>query len=741
MQAIRRTGARTALAACLILLFAAAQAHAGPVPSIASFAVLEDPTGAPTLREVVSGAGPVGFREAQRPYHHAANGRPCWLKITLAFPPETRGDAWTLDLNWNYLSGLECHFPSSPAHDVARGGYRLHVNSAIPLPPPDGESLTAYVRLTEYHGMTLDPVVVSREAADRGAEARRWLLGMLFGLLLAMFVYNLFLFASLRDACYGWYVAHVLFVTGYYSIVNGFDFLLFPQDGPEALRSNHTLFCLIFALMIFSIGMFTRTFLLLDKGRNALNLLVSGQLGLCVAFVGVLFAVGEKQASALAPVLALATSAVVVVAGAVRAAQGFKPAGIFLMGWSVYVACGVLHSLVWSGTVQPTPATLYAPEFGSAVEVLVMSLALAYRVKILEQTKEQAERESRRLAGENALLASILENSRLGIGLVRGGELARANNALRVMAGQEEGDGGIALEGLPGLAELLGGPERGGLLEREGVVGVGGDWRNLRALGKVVDPASPESGAVWVVEDVTERKKLEQLKENIERIVHHDLRSPLSSIYTLQQAVGYYGPLNDKQRQYCRMIGETAARGLDQLNAALAMYKVESGAYPVDIRAVNLAESLDRAIRELEGVASGQEAAVELLFGQGARPEALYVLGDGFLLHVVLVNLLRNALEARGREEKVTVAVSAGAQARLDISNPGEVPGDIRERFFGKFVTSGKKGGTGLGAYSARIMARAMGGDVELDCSRPGRTTVTVLLDRAEQPEAYARAS
>jgi signal transduction histidine kinase len=48
--------------------------------------------------------------------------------------------------------------------------------------------------------------------------------------------------------------------------------------------------------------------------------------------------------------------------------------------------------------------------------------------------------------------------------------------------------------------------------------------------------------------------------------------------------------------------------------------------------------------------------------------------------------------------------------------------------FFEKYTTLGKRGGTGLGTYSARLMARTMGGDVELDTSEPGATTVTVRL-------------
>ena len=78
-----------------------------------------------------------------------------------------------------------------------------------------------------------------------------------------------------------------------------------------------------------------------------------------------------------------------------------------------------------------------------------------------------------------------------------------------------------------------------------------------------------------------------------------------------------------------------------------------------------------------------------------------------------------------GGEVRLEADAAAGTFA---IRNQGEVPREIVDRFFEKYVTSGKSFGTGLGAYSARILARAHGGDVELDTSAPGRTTVRVRL-------------
>ena len=68
---------------------------------------------------------------------------------------------------------------------------------------------------------------------------------------------------------------------------------------------------------------------------------------------------------------------------------------------------------------------------------------------------------------------------------------------------------------------------------------------------------------------------------------------------------------------------------------------------------------------------------------------------------------------------------------RVIIQNKGAVPADIREHFFDKFVTHGKQGGTGLGTYSARLLAEAQNGSVALEVSdQENSTTITVTLPR-----------
>jgi signal transduction histidine kinase len=113
----------------------------------------------------------------------------------------------------------------------------------------------------------------------------------------------------------------------------------------------------------------------------------------------------------------------------------------------------------------------------------------------------------------------------------------------------------------------------------------------------------------------------------------------------------------------------------------------------------------------------------------------LTVLGNARLLQTALANLLRNALEALpapGAPLAVTARASPPDRAILTIRNAGEVPPALRARFFEKYATGGKPGGTGLGTYSARLMVRAENGDIAVDCGEPGFTTLTITLPLAD---------
>ena len=105
-----------------------------------------------------------------------------------------------------------------------------------------------------------------------------------------------------------------------------------------------------------------------------------------------------------------------------------------------------------------------------------------------------------------------------------------------------------------------------------------------------------------------------------------------------------------------------------------------------------------------------------------------HIPGDEMLLTTMLENLLKNAAEASPEDSSIAVSMERGAEVAVRIHNLGTVPGIIRASFFDKFATSGKRHGTGLGTYSALLVARAHNGRIGMETSEESGTTVTVYL-------------
>ena len=91
-------------------------------------------------------------------------------------------------------------------------------------------------------------------------------------------------------------------------------------------------------------------------------------------------------------------------------------------------------------------------------------------------------------------------------------------------------------------------------------------------------------------------------------------------------------------------------------------------------------------------------------------------------------NLLKNAVEASPPGGDIRISLKEAADCRIEIRNQGEIPVEIRPRFFTKYATHGKKAGTGLGAYSAKLMARTLGGELSFTSSPEDGTSLLFSL-------------
>ena len=205
-----------------------------------------------------------------------------------------------------------------------------------------------------------------------------------------------------------------------------------------------------------------------------------------------------------------------------------------------------------------------------------------------------------------------------------------------------------------------------------------------------------------------------RLRDDIERIASHDLRNPVGVVISSADALRET-ELSPAAEGYVSLIEGAGYDLLRQVNLTLDLYKMETGNYRPSDAPVNLVPLAQRVAREHRLRAAQAEVEVIALTNgvPVGRNDHAVVQGDAMNLHTLLSNLVQNAVEASLAEQEVTIDVIRGDQSvRIDVCNPGEVHPMIRERLFKKYATYGKEGGTGLGAYSARLIARNHGGDI-----------------------------
>ncbi len=256
------------------------------------------------------------------------------------------------------------------------------------------------------------------------------------------------------------------------------------------------------------------------------------------------------------------------------------------------------------------------------------------------------------------------------------------------------------------------------------------------------DAASRVVGYLGAMSDISERKKAESLREDVEKIIRHDLKSPLGAMGNAAELLEMLGPLNAEQTHVLEELRALAKRMLGLIGLSLDLRAMETGQYVLEPVALDLGELLEALKAELRPLVEGKELILRVEPAPGEGP--FLALGERRLVDTVFINLLKNAAEAspEGGEILVRLWREAGQMA-VSVHNAGAVPRDIRERFFEKYATSGKAHGTGLGTYSAQLMVRTLGGGIELDTSEPEATTLVVRLPTSsgEVPAAETPAS
>jgi two-component system, OmpR family, phosphate regulon sensor histidine kinase PhoR len=296
----------------------------------------------------------------------------------------------------------------------------------------------------------------------------------------------------------------------------------------------------------------------------------------------------------------------------------------------------------------------------------------------------------------------------------------------------------LALTRRPGLVSLaeaaVGG--QSGVAEVESVQGQV-DASTQRLL--VTATPQAQSGAVLVLHDVTELRRLETVRRDFVANVAHELRTPVSVLQVNAEAL-VEGGLDDPASS--RAMAEALHRGATRLSALVAdllqLSRIEAGKERWVTSSVVLRPTVEQVVADLSARMDTQAQRVTV-----DVPASVSVRGDQRAIEQILVNLLENANRYAGRGAHVTISARHGeGSVRLIIEDDGPgIAAGHHERVFERFyrVDGGRtreSGGTGLGLSIVKHLVEAMDGSVHVEDRDPhgARFVVNLRGNRASPP-------
>lgn len=235
--------------------------------------------------------------------------------------------------------------------------------------------------------------------------------------------------------------------------------------------------------------------------------------------------------------------------------------------------------------------------------------------------------------------------------------------------------------------------------------------------------------------EIQERQRLEATKQEVERMMRHDLRNPLNGMLTAAELL-LRDELSEGQRELVLAIRDSGRRLDTMISSSMDYVRMEEGSYQLDPEPLNLLDVFRAVENQLSSILSGSTVVLHYTV-DGHEVDwnaSLPIYGEVVYLEELFANLIRNAVEASEAGDTVGVSVTTTEHGpstgtyRICIHNSLPVPTDVRDRFFDRYATSGKKGGNGLGTYIARLIAETHHGRIWFETEEEHGTDVYVEL-------------
>lgn len=363
--------------------------------------VLRDPEGQLTFEDVqvpVQQARFLPVSPGATPTHFGLTRDAVWLKLVLQASPEDAGSPdWLLEVGFPLLDHVTFFDTSAEGHPrvVETGRMRpfearpvAHRHFVFPVSLAPGQVRTVYLRVVSDGTLSVPLTLHRPQALWRSDQVSYGLLALYFGLVGGMFFYNLLLFVSLREKQF---LSYVLF-TGSMAVGQlglsglGAQYLWADQVSVSTWLPRTSL-----AAAAFFATRFVRHFLETPVYFPRFDRLLNAEAAIALMTAAAVFVAPSHWSAWMLNGLSSFLGVSMVYIGLVAWRERHPGARYFLLAWSMLLAGAVALPLHNLGLLPINPLTRNALMLGSAMEMLLLSFALADRFNTTRREKEQAQ--------------------------------------------------------------------------------------------------------------------------------------------------------------------------------------------------------------------------------------------------------------------------------------------------------------------------------------------------------------
>ncbi|MBC3869341.1 sensor histidine kinase [Undibacterium oligocarboniphilum] len=368
------------------------------------FQMLEDKTSTLDIRDILKPEINQRFRPMSSNLSAGYSNSVFWLRLDLQRTPESIIRNWMLEITPVMLDDIRLYQQAQDGSiRMRRAGDRIPFSEqeirfhypVFPLQLDDTAVTTVYLRIQSTSSVFLRATLWARDRFAESSNYRSNMMGMYYGIMLAMIVYNALLMISYRDISMLHYLMLSLSTLAAGMSVNGHLAMYVAPDWPwlvdivPALSSQ---------TIVLSSSLFISSFMHLKTTMPRTYLLFRGIQLFELVMIGFVLAGYNPQIAAIAQSVGLAQILLYLPVCLLSGLRGYAPGYIVLAASAAWISGVSLVPLRNLGIIEPSWITDYSFQIGSAIEVILLALAQAYRISLIKKESSRVQRQMLRLS-------------------------------------------------------------------------------------------------------------------------------------------------------------------------------------------------------------------------------------------------------------------------------------------------------------------------------------------------------